>query len=104
MTGVIIFGLLCALMITGMPISIALGLTVLAAHLVCNEWRNRNGLLFVIACLLVTVAVAGSWPLALHLRSPELFAQWWALVSLPQGGFGGNWGGFGGGTSGEGYK
>jgi C4-dicarboxylate transporter, DctM subunit len=29
MTGVIIFGLLCALMITGMPISIALGLTVL---------------------------------------------------------------------------
>jgi C4-dicarboxylate transporter DctM subunit len=29
MTGVVIFGLLCALMITGMPISIALGLTVL---------------------------------------------------------------------------
>ena len=29
MTGVVIFGLLCAMMITGMPISIALGLTVL---------------------------------------------------------------------------
>ena len=29
MTGLVIFGLLCALMITGMPISIALGLTVL---------------------------------------------------------------------------
>jgi C4-dicarboxylate transporter DctM subunit len=29
MTGAVIFGLLCALMITGMPISIALGLTVL---------------------------------------------------------------------------
>ena len=29
MTGIVIFGLLCALMITGMPISIALGLTVL---------------------------------------------------------------------------
>ncbi|MBK6603306.1 MAG: TRAP transporter large permease subunit [Betaproteobacteria bacterium] len=30
MTGLVIFGLLCALMITGMPISIALGLTVLS--------------------------------------------------------------------------
>ena len=29
MTGLVIFGLLCLLMITGMPISIALGLTVL---------------------------------------------------------------------------
>jgi 4-amino-4-deoxy-L-arabinose transferase-like glycosyltransferase len=69
---------------------LALGLAVVAAHLVCDEWRNRNGLLFLISSLLVTVVLAGSWPLALHLRSPDLFAQWWLLASRPHGGFGGN--------------
>jgi 4-amino-4-deoxy-L-arabinose transferase-like glycosyltransferase len=69
---------------------LALGLTVVAAHLVCEEWRNRSGLLFTLSFLLVAVLLAGSWPLALHLRSPELFTEWWRLVSRPQGGFGGN--------------
>ncbi len=65
----------------------ALGLAVFAAHLVCEEWRNRTGLLFVAAALVVTVVVAGAWPLALSQRAPDLFAQWWLLASRPHGGF-----------------
>ncbi len=69
---------------------LTLGLAVAAAHLACDEWRNRNGVLFLACALAVTLAVAGCWPLALYLRSPDLFAQWWLLASRPHGGFGGN--------------
>jgi 4-amino-4-deoxy-L-arabinose transferase-like glycosyltransferase len=69
---------------------LALGLAVAAAHLACGEWRNRNGLLFNLSFVLVAVILAGSWPLALYLRSPELFADWWRLASRPQGALGGN--------------
>jgi 4-amino-4-deoxy-L-arabinose transferase-like glycosyltransferase len=69
---------------------LALGLTVAAAHLVCEEWRNRSGLLFSVSFFLVAALIACSWPLALYLRSPELFTYWWLLASLPQGGFGSN--------------
>src|SRR6266513_1729970 len=31
-----------------------------------------------------------SWPLALYVRSPELFRQWWTLASQPQGALGTN--------------
>jgi 4-amino-4-deoxy-L-arabinose transferase-like glycosyltransferase len=69
---------------------LSLGLAVLAAHLVCDEWRRRGALLFIASFVLVALIVAGTWPLALRARSPELFAQWWTLASQPQGGFGGN--------------
>ena len=69
---------------------LALGFAVVAAHLACGEWRNRNGLLFNLSFVLVAVILAGSWPLALYLRSPELFADWWRLASRPQGALGGN--------------
>jgi 4-amino-4-deoxy-L-arabinose transferase-like glycosyltransferase len=69
---------------------LSLGLAVAAAHLVCEQWRNRNGLLFNLSFIVVAAAVAASWPLALYLRSPELFTYWWLLASVPQGGFGGN--------------
>jgi 4-amino-4-deoxy-L-arabinose transferase-like glycosyltransferase len=69
---------------------LSLGLAVIAAHLVCEEWRTRKGLLFIAAFLAVALLIAASWPLALRARSPELFAAWWTLASQPQGGFGGN--------------
>jgi 4-amino-4-deoxy-L-arabinose transferase-like glycosyltransferase len=69
---------------------LSLGLAVVAAHLVCEEWRNRKGLLFIASFLAVALAIGASWPLALRARSPELFAAWWTLASQPQGGFGGN--------------
>ena len=68
----------------------ALGLAVVAAHLVCEEWRTRDGLLFIASFVPVAALLAGAWPLALYLRSPELFTYWWLLASVPQGGFGGN--------------
>jgi len=68
----------------------SLGLAVVAAHLVCEEWRNRNGLLFILCFIPVAAVLAGSWPLALYRGSPELFTYWWLLASVPQGGFGGN--------------
>src|SRR6266403_808509 len=68
----------------------ALGLAVLAAHLACPEWRGRNALPFWAASLIVGGALAISWPLALYARSPELFREWWALTSQPQGALGTN--------------
>jgi 4-amino-4-deoxy-L-arabinose transferase-like glycosyltransferase len=67
---------------------LALGLSTAAAHLVCVEWRNRRGAAFTLAWLAVAALVAASWPLALHARSPELFAEWWALNSHAEGGSG----------------
>ena len=68
----------------------ALGLAVVAAHLACPEWRGRNALPFWAASLIVGGALSISWPLALHARSPELFREWWALTSQPQGALGAN--------------
>jgi len=68
----------------------ALGLAVVAAHLACPEWRGRNALPFWAASLIVGGALSISWPLALHARSPELFKEWWALTSQPQGALGAN--------------
>jgi 4-amino-4-deoxy-L-arabinose transferase-like glycosyltransferase len=69
---------------------LGLGLAVAAAHLACKPWRNRNGLRFSLSFALVAAILASAWPLALYLRSPELFTYWWLLASVPQGGFGAN--------------
>ncbi len=68
----------------------ALGLAVVAAHLACPEWRGRNALPFWAASLIVGGVLSISWPLALYVRSPELFRQWWTLASQPQGALGTN--------------
>src|SRR2546422_8430772 len=39
------------------------------------EWRGRNALPFWAASLIVGGALSISWPLALHLRSPELRSE-----------------------------
>jgi 4-amino-4-deoxy-L-arabinose transferase-like glycosyltransferase len=63
----------------------ALGLAVFGAHLACDEWRTRKGAVFLGTALLVCIVLGGSWPLALRLRSPEMFDAWWTLASHPQG-------------------
>jgi 4-amino-4-deoxy-L-arabinose transferase-like glycosyltransferase len=68
----------------------ALGLAVVAAHLACPEWRGRNALPFLAASLSVGGVLSVSWPLALYIRSPELFKEWWTLASQPQGALGTN--------------
>jgi 4-amino-4-deoxy-L-arabinose transferase-like glycosyltransferase len=63
----------------------ALFVAVLAAHFVHAPWRTRRAVPFLAAAALVAVVLGGLWPLALALRSPELFAQWWAGAWQPQG-------------------
>jgi 4-amino-4-deoxy-L-arabinose transferase-like glycosyltransferase len=63
----------------------ALGLAAAAAVLACDEWRTRGGLAFIVAAGLVALLLTASWPLALALRSPELFATWAGSAFQPQG-------------------
>ena len=63
---------------------------VAAAHAACDEWRTRKALPFLGFALLVAAVVSASWPLALRLRSSQLFDVWWAYGSLPYGSFGSN--------------
>jgi 4-amino-4-deoxy-L-arabinose transferase-like glycosyltransferase len=64
----------------------ALFLAVALAHAACAEWRTRAALPFLGTALAVALAIAAAWPLALYLRSPELFSAWWAISTRPAGG------------------
>ena len=75
----------CAFLSGGWIAPGSLGVAVLAAHLSCEEWRSAKALPFLSGALAVAVALGGSWPLALWLHSPELFASWWTLATQPQG-------------------
>jgi len=57
----------------------------MAAHAACPEWRNGRFSAFLMTSVLVGSAIAVSWPVALYLRSPDLFAQWWKINMLPYG-------------------
>jgi 4-amino-4-deoxy-L-arabinose transferase-like glycosyltransferase len=68
----------------------ALGLAVLAAHVVCDEWRTRKSIPFLACAFGAAAVISASWPIALALRSPELFAAWWRIMTHPYGAFGAN--------------
>lgn len=61
-----------------------LGIAVAAAHLACPEWRTRNAMRFLGVALAVAALLAVSWPLALFVRSRELFSEWWLLAAYTQ--------------------
>jgi 4-amino-4-deoxy-L-arabinose transferase-like glycosyltransferase len=63
----------------------ALLLVVALAHAACPEWRTRAALPFLGVAAAVAAALAVSWPLALYLRSPELFDAWWTISTRPAG-------------------
>ncbi len=63
----------------------ALGLAVIAAHFACDEWRTRSALPFLFCSVLAATVISLSWPTALYLRSPELFAAWWKTAAQPHG-------------------
>ena len=69
---------------------LALAVAVVAAHLVCPEWRTRAALPFLATACAAAVVVALTWPLALALRSPEAFGAWRAFLLQPDGGVGEN--------------
>jgi 4-amino-4-deoxy-L-arabinose transferase-like glycosyltransferase len=68
----------------------ALALAAAAAVLVCDEWRTRKGLLFLLTATVVAALLAASWPAALGLRSSELFSAWAARAFGVEGSFGSN--------------
>ncbi len=76
-----------AFLSTGFVVPLALAAAVLLAHLVCDPWRTRRGAAFLAVAALVALAIGASWPLALWLRSPQLFGDWWALTARLRGGF-----------------
>src|SRR6185503_10740269 len=66
-----------SLLSAGPALPAVLGATALLAHLVCDEWRTARALRFLGAAAATFAVVAGSWPLALQLRAPELLHAWW---------------------------
>src|SRR5260370_14134345 len=58
---------------------LALAGAVIAAHALCPEWRTRRAVRFIGIALAATVVLALAWPLALKLRAPEAFAEWWRI-------------------------
>ena len=73
------FALLASLWIAPLALFIA----VAAAHAACPEWRSRSATAFLLPALAACALVGGSWPAALYLRSPELFANWWTINMVP---------------------
>jgi 4-amino-4-deoxy-L-arabinose transferase-like glycosyltransferase len=63
----------------------ALGIAVLAAHVVCDEWRTPRALPFLLSAFVVAAAICVSWPIALYLRSGDLFNAWWRISMQPHG-------------------
>ncbi len=74
----------CAFLSTNWIAPAALGMAVVAAHLACEEWRNRKALVFLGIGIPLSLAIGAAWPVALAMRSRELYATWWALASQPQ--------------------
>jgi 4-amino-4-deoxy-L-arabinose transferase-like glycosyltransferase len=66
-----------AFLSAGPVVPAVLGATALLAHLACEEWRDARALRFLAAAAAAFIALAVSWPIALHLRSPELAQAWW---------------------------
>jgi 4-amino-4-deoxy-L-arabinose transferase-like glycosyltransferase len=64
---------------------LAVVLAVALGHAACPAWRTRAAMPFLGFSLLCAILIGGSWPISLGLRSPQLFADWWFIVSQPQG-------------------
>ena len=60
------------------PLAFAVG--ALGARFVCPEWRTGRASAFLAVALPLACLIAASWPLALALRAPEVFAEWRALT------------------------
>jgi 4-amino-4-deoxy-L-arabinose transferase-like glycosyltransferase len=58
---------------------------VIAAHVVCPEWRTRRAPVFLFTALLVGFLLAASWPLALAWRAPEVYELWRTVAWQPLG-------------------
>jgi 4-amino-4-deoxy-L-arabinose transferase-like glycosyltransferase len=87
-------------MLAGAACGIALGAAFLAAHwiapaglalgmlagaLVSPQWRQRRGVAFLVAAVVLFLLVGLAWPIALALDSPHAFLEWWTLARAADG-------------------
>jgi 4-amino-4-deoxy-L-arabinose transferase-like glycosyltransferase len=76
-----------AFLSNGFVVPLVLGASALAAHIACDEWRTPRAPRYLGAALAAFSVVAGPWPIALALRSPELAQAWWHDATLARGEF-----------------
>jgi 4-amino-4-deoxy-L-arabinose transferase-like glycosyltransferase len=69
-------GLGLAFLAQGLLAPTVLAACALLLPLVCPQWRSRSVALALACALAAALPWLTIWPLALHARSPELFAQW----------------------------
>lgn len=62
----------------------SLAIAAAAACVVLREWRTRAGAVFVVVAFIVALLLSLAWPLALALRSGELFLSWWNWQTVRQ--------------------
>ncbi len=75
-------GVALAFLGRGMLGPVWLVLSALLLPLVDKPWRTRAYALTLLVALSVALPLALSWPLALHMRDPALFALWWKGETL----------------------
>ncbi len=74
----------------GWIVPAALAGAVLLGHALCVPWRSARALPFLAAAAAGAILVAGSWPLALSQRAPDLVGPWWYLATHTRGELFGN--------------
>jgi 4-amino-4-deoxy-L-arabinose transferase-like glycosyltransferase len=74
-----------AALASGWIVPAALGAATIVAHAACAPWRKPRAVPFLLAAALAAVVVAGSWPIVLGQRAPELFATWWSIATQARG-------------------
>ena len=62
----------------------SLAIAAVAACAALREWRTRAGGLFVALAFVVALLLSLAWPLALALRSGDLFLAWWNWQTVRQ--------------------
>ncbi|HEX7811542.1 MAG TPA: glycosyltransferase family 39 protein [Burkholderiales bacterium] len=67
---------------TGLVESLMALLVVLILPMASSHWRTRRYTLTLVIALVVMLPWAIAWPMALHSRSPELFAEWFWTENL----------------------
>ena len=76
-----------AFLSTGFVTPLAMLVAALVSIVSCDAWRTRRGALFLAIGLVVTIAVASTWPLALRAHSPAMASAWLEVALQQRGAF-----------------
>jgi 4-amino-4-deoxy-L-arabinose transferase-like glycosyltransferase len=79
-----------AFLSTGLVAPLGLAVAALVCVLACPTFRTRKGAVFLATALVVGLAVASTWPLALRAQSPSILTAWTGQMLQQHGQFGAN--------------